>query len=218
MKHLKEFLRYFFLNPKQYSLTNLIIISTLLVLGQASIMSVHRVVSESMEDTLLVGDTLLVFKTWYGFRPPFFSRTITPGFKLQYGDIIVCKYPGDPTKDYVKRCVAKGGDTVSVDRKQLYVNDYPIPLPEEAKHADSKILHRDNARRDYYKKRTVPRGSLFVLGDNRDFSFDSRSWGCLPRKNLRGKVGYILWSLDPDVPWSDFGKKMRKGRFFMWVY
>ncbi|MFC1508476.1 signal peptidase I [Candidatus Omnitrophota bacterium] len=218
MKNLKEFLHYFFLNPKQYNLTNLIIIATLLVLGQATIMSVHKVVSESMEDTLLVGDTLLVFKTWYGFRPPFFERPITPGFRLQYGDIIICKYPGDPTKDYVKRCVAKGGDTVSVDKKQLYVNDYPIPLPQGAKHTDPEILHRDNARRDYYPQRTVPRDSLFVLGDHRDFSFDSRTWGCLPRKNLRGKVGYILWSLDPEIPWSDFRNKVRKGRFFKRVY
>ena len=93
-----------------------------------------------------------------------------------------------------------------------------LPLPEKAKHTDPEILHKDNARRDYYPQRTVPLDSLFVLGDHRDFSFDSRAWGCLPQKNLRGKVGYILWSLDPDVPWSDFGNKLRKGRFLKRVY
>ena len=217
MNNLRAFLRYFFFDPRQYSLTNFVIVFSLIMMLQASVVSLHRVVSESMEDTLLVGDTLLVLKTWYGFRPPFFERAITPGFRPQYGDIVICMYPGEPAQDYVKRCVALGSDTVAIEKKQLFVNDYPIPLPGKAKNSDPQILRRENARRDFYLRRTVPRDSLFVLGDNRDFSFDSRSWGFLPRKNLRGKVRYLLWSLDPKVPWSDFRHKLRSDRFFKGV-
>ena len=218
MNRLKSFLTYFFFESRQYSIINLIVVFSLLMLLQASIVSVHRVVSESMEDTLLVGDTILVFKTWYGFRLPFTNRTVTPGFRLHYGDIVICSYPGEPNKEYVKRCVAVGGDAIAINRKKLFVNDYPMPLPVTAKHADPNMLRPENVRRDYYPRRAVPRDSLFVLGDNRDFSFDSRSWGCLPRKNLRGKVGYILWSLDPVVPWTEITKKFRGGRFFKKVY
>lgn len=214
MNKLRAFLRYFFFDPRQYSLTNFVIVFFLLLLLQTSVVSLHRVVSESMEDTLLVGDTLLVFKTWYGFRPPFFDHAVTPGFRPQYGDIIICEYPGEPAQDYVKRLVALGGDTVVIEKKQLFVNDYPIPLPAKAKNSDPQILRKENARRDFYPRRTVPRDSLFVLGDNRDFSFDSRTWGCLSRKNLRGKVHSILWSLDPNVPWSDFRHKWRGDRVF----
>ncbi|MCE5251583.1 signal peptidase I [bacterium] len=215
MKKLLAFLKYFFTDPRQFSLTNLVIVFTLLAVLQASVLSLHKVVSESMEDTLLVGDTLLLFRTWYGFRPPFFNHAVTPGFKPQPDDIVICIYPGDPKQEYVKRIAAIGGDTVAIDRKHLFVNGNPVPPPQTAKFADPEILRKENARRDFYPLKVVERDSLFVLGDNRDFSFDSRSWGPLPSKNLRGKVGYILFSLDPKVPWSDFRHKLRKGRFFI---
>jgi len=215
MKKILSFIKYFFSDPRQYSLTNFVVIFSLILLLQASVVSLHTVISESMEDTLLVGDTVLLLKTWYGFRPPFFDHTITPGFRPQMDDIVICSYPGDPTQDYVKRIVATGGETVAINRKKLFVNGNPVPLPEKGKNADPEMLRKENARRDFYPVIVVPKDSLFVLGDNRDFSFDSRSWGPLPRKNLRGRVRYILWSLDPKVPWTDLKHKIRKERFFM---
>ena len=214
MNNIKSFLHHFFLSPKQYSLTNFFILLILILFIQASVLSLHTVVSESMEDTLLVGDTILVLKTWYGFRLPFSNRHLTPGFSIKHNEIIICAYPGDPKQEYVKRCAATGEDIVAINRKILYVNGNLVPLPEHGKNDDPEILHKDNARRDFYPLTIVPEDSLFVLGDNRDFSFDSRSWGCLPKRNLRGRVTRILWSIDPEVPWTDLRHKIRLDRFF----
>ena len=210
---IKSFLN-FIGNPKQYSFTNFIILLILILFIQASIVSLHIVTSESMEDTLLVGDVILVAKTWYGFKPPLFQKPVTPGYRVKHDDIVICAFPGDPTKEFVKRCVAKGGDTLGIKAKQLIVNGNFIPLPKTGKHTDPELLQKHDGKRDFYPASFVPKDSLFVLGDNRDFSFDSRSWGFLPKKNLKGKVIYLLWSLDPNVSWTNITHKFRSGRFF----
>jgi len=190
-----------------------ILVICLLLAVQLTVVGFHTVVSPSMEDTLLVGDTLIVFIANYGWRFPFSRRTIIPGKAPRRGDMAIFEYPYDRTQEYLKRVVACGGDTVSITRKVLKINGNIVPLPGNAKHADPDILH-SSRKRDHIPMTTVPVDSLFVLGDNRDFSHDSRLWGFLGEPQLRGKVVLVLWSLDPEVSWTQIGRKVRWNRIF----
>lgn len=209
MDKIKSFLRYFFISPHQYSIRNFVILIVLMLFIQTSIIGFHTVVSESMEDTLLVGDTVLVFNTWYGFRPPLVKHTVTPGFWPKQGDIVIFSYPYDPSKVYVKRVAATGKDVFAIANKLLLVNLKLERLPSTAKHADPDTISKKRGKRDNYPACIVPKDSLFVLGDNRDFSHDSREWGYLGKKNLRGRISRVVWSIDPDVPWTDIRHKVR---------
>ncbi len=209
MDNFKSFLHYFFLSPHQYSIKYFILLLVLILFIQTSIIGFHTVMSESMEDTLLVGDTVLVFNTWYGFRPPLVKHTVTPGFRPKHGDIVIFPYPNDPSKEYVKRVVATGKDIFAIANKKLIVNLELENFPSTAKHADPNIIPKKGGKRDYYPVDTVPKDSLFVLGDNRDFSNDSRVWGFLGKRRLSGRVARVAWSVDPEVPWSDFRHKIR---------
>jgi len=213
MDKFKSFLQYFFLSPHQYSIRNFIILIVLMLFIQTSIIGFHTVVSESMEDTLLVGDTVLVFNTWYGFRPPLVKHTVTPGFRPKHGDIVIFPYPYNPSKVYVKRIAATGKDVFAIANKKLLVNLKLEKFPSTAKHADPGILSNKAGKRDFYPVDIVPKDSLFVLGDNRDFSHDSRVWGFLGKRSLRGRVSRVVWSVDPEVSWFDFFHKIRWKRF-----
>jgi signal peptidase I len=197
-----------------YSLPGVMALFFFLLFLQYCVAGLYRIPSESMENTLLPGDTVLVLKTWYGFRPPFSEKKLTKGHPVRTGDVIVFQHPIDPREDYVKRCMALGGQTVSIQKKQVFVNAQPVPPRSTLRFGDPQIFPAAQSRRDYLSERKVPGGSLFVLGDNRDFSSDSRLWGYVPEKNIRGKAMIILWSIDPKVSWKDFGKKFRKDRFF----
>ena len=182
-----------------------------------SVVSMHTVISPSMEDTLMAGDTFIVLNFWYGLRLPIVDRVIVKGFKPATDDILIFTYPIDPTQEHVKRCVAVSGQTVEIKKKKLFVNGVEIPIPAEGKHADPTIIPQSPygvGKRDFGPAMVIPDSSLYVLGDNRDFSIDSRIWGFLPEKNLRGKVWFILFSINPDVPWSDMKRKVRWNRFF----
>lgn len=127
--------------------------------------------SKSMEPTLLVGDRIIVSKVNYLFNEP------------KRGDIIVFKFPLDPSRDFVKRMIAKGGDTVMIKDSRLFVNGKQVPeeyLPEGLIFGD-------------YGPVKVPEGNYFMLGDNRNNSDDSRSWGFVPEENIIGKAVLIYW-------------------------
>ncbi|MFC1541236.1 signal peptidase I [Candidatus Latescibacterota bacterium] len=177
----------------------------------------HSVESPSMEDTLLTGDTFIVLKSWYGLRLPFTDRILLAFHEPEPDDLVIFKYPLEPTQIHVKRCVAVRGQSVEIVNKKLFVDDIEVPLPQNAKHDDPETIPAGPGygRRDFRSREVVPDISLYVMGDNRDNSMDSRIWGFLPRKNLRGKVWMILWSVDPDVPWSDFKNKIRWDRMFI---
>lgn len=156
-----------------------------------------------MEDTLLVGDFLLVNKFAYS-RPVLpLERHIIPRKDLQIKDIIVFRFPQDLTKDYVKRVIALAGDTVEIRNKQVYVNS--IPLGEEYKmHIDRQIHPGTDSYefgvrvRDNFGPMKVPDGYCFALGDNRDNSQDSRFWGFLPLKLIKGRPWVIYFSYDAE--------------------
>ncbi len=156
-----------------------------------------------MEDTLLVGDHILVNKFIYGIRMPFSNKTIVPIGEPERGDIVVFKFPQDPKMDFIKRVVGIPGDTVECRNKVVYVNGEPEANPH-AVNKDAFIL-RGNPR-DNFGPITVPADSLFVMGDNRDRSNDSRFWNYVSYSQLRGKAFMIYWSWNKD----DFAVRWRR--------
>lgn len=152
-----------------------------------------RIPSESMEDTLLIGDFLFINKLTYGPRIPF-THTRLPGFRdPQPGDIIVFDFPRDPSQDYIKRCVAVEGQTVEIREKMLFVDG--LPQDEEyIKHSNPRI----RPGIDKFGPVRVPEGHLFMMGDNRDNSLDSRAWGFLDIKHVHGKAEIIYFSWDSE--------------------
>lgn len=173
-----------------------------------------KIPSASMEKTLLVGDFLLVNKLVYGPTIPLTDIRFPAIREPERGDIIVFKYPLDENLDFVKRCVAVSGDTVEMRDKVLYVNG--IEQDEDyAQHVDSRIepnFHRNPrgvikpARfpltRDNFGPIIVPEEKFFVLGDNRDNSRDSRSWGFVNRKLIKGTplIIYFSWDRESFMP------------------
>lgn len=171
------------------------------------VIQAFRIPSGSMEDSLLVGDFLLVNKFIYGAQIPFTDARL-PAFRdPKPGDVIVFQYPEDPTKDYIKRCIAIEGQTVEIRDKVVYVDGNPQPLPASGKHLYSDILPESISPRDNWGPEVVPPGHLFMMGDNRDNSTDSRFWGALDRRLLRGQafILYMSWEFqqgDPELLWT----------------
>ena len=166
-----------------------------------------KIPSESMLDTLLVGDHLLATKYDYGLTIPFTDISVYDGADPQRGDIIIFKYPRDPKVDFIKRIIGLPGDVIEVRNKQLYRNGEVV---QEAyiryEEPDRIVTPRDN-----FGPLIVPEGKYFVMGDNRDNSMDSRFWGCVPRKDIVAKAWRIYWSWEgiTDIRWSRFGKAIR---------
>ncbi len=195
----------------------LIIIFIILLYIGAYVLGPHTVVSPSMEDTFLVGDRLLVLNYWYGLRHPFSAKKIIRGHEPARNEFLLFTYPIDPSERHLKRCIAVGGDTLEIVAKKVFINGEEVPLPPGAKNADPNIIPMAEAgsgKRDFRPRMVLPDTTIYVMGDHRDFSLDSRIWGFLPKVNLRGRVGLILWSIDPEVPWTAIGKKFRWERTF----
>lgn len=199
-----------------------------------AIVEAYRIPTGSMEKTLLIGDFLLVNKFVYGVRTPdwigipftragfFVPWFRIPGFReIRQGDIVVFRYPLDPNLSYIKRCVAVGGQTVEIRNKSLYVDGEPFvnppmsqflsPFTYPPEYVEDPVVPKNlNTRnRDNFGPLTVPEGQLFVMGDNRDNSADSRYWGFLPEKNVLGKALVIYFSWDARKPLYQLNKKIR---------
>ena len=173
------------------------------------IVQAFKIPSGSMLETLQIGDQILVNKFIYGVKIPFTDGyTLIPVKNPQRGDIVVFKYPEDPSKDYIKRVMAVGGDSIEIIDKQVFVNDKPVTDEPWAVHKDPRILPRQFSRRDTMKKVQVPEGKLFVMGDNRDNSHDSRFWGFVDLKAVKGEAFIIYWSWNKEkfgVRWKRLG-------------
>lgn len=173
-----------------------------------SVIEAYNVPTSSMEDTILVGDFLLANKFIYGIHIPLTGITISGLRDPRPGDIVVFKFPGDSTTNYVKRCIAVGGQVVEMRDKVLYVDGQLVPDYEHLKHTDSGI----DRRRDSFGPYRVPPKHFFMLGDNRDDSYDSRYWGPVPQRFILGKALVVHWSWgvapDPDAPKFDWAKPL----------
>jgi len=170
-----------------------------------------KIPSGSMKQTLQIGDHILVNKFIYGIRLPFSRIVLVPVTDPARGDIVVFKFPEDPSKDFIKRVVAVGGDTVEIRDKAVWVNDKPAPHAN-AVHLDPRIYPRGYQPRDNFGPVQVPENTLFVMGDNRDESYDSRFWGFVDLEDIKGKAFMIYWSWDSEktgIRWGRIGNLLR---------
>ena len=185
-----------------------IIVAVILALFiRTFVVQAFKIPSGSMKDTLLVGDHILVNKFIYGVKIPFIRKTLIPVHNPQRGDIIVFEFPEDPSKDFIKRVIGISGDVVEIRNKKLLVNGKPV-AHSHAVFKDPKIYSGIVQPRDNFGPVRVPDGKLFVMGDNRDFSYDSRFWGFVDLKAVEGKAFIIYWSWDKenyDVRWNRLG-------------
>jgi signal peptidase I len=164
----------------------------------------YQIPSGSMERTLLVGDFLYINKMLYGseidlgFGGHRFFYYRFPAFRHpKPGDVIVFRYPPNPRQDFIKRCVAVAGQTIEIKNKVLYVDGAKRVEPF-THHDDPRVLPRELSARDNFGPYVVPAGTVFMMGDNRDNSLDSRFWGPLPMSNIKGKAMFLYWSWDGD--------------------
>jgi len=174
--------------------TEAIIIAVVLTLFvRAFVVQAFRIPTGSMMDTLLVGDFLFVNKFVYGAKIPFTDLKLPSVHGPQPGDIIVFKYPGDLKRDFIKRCVAVGGQTVAIRGKVVYIDGVPLDEPYII-HADARVFPKEISPRDNMDPVYVPEGYVFMMGDNRDNSHDSRFWGPLDEELIKGKALILYWS------------------------
>ncbi|WP_305040970.1 signal peptidase I [Geoalkalibacter sp.] len=189
----------------------LIVALILALIIRTFVVQAFKIPSGSMEDTLLVGDHLLVNKFIYGTRIPFTDISFLALRSPQRGDIIVFEFPGDKDKsyfqrkDFIKRIVGLPGDVIEVRAKTLYVNGAPYRLAEEI-HKDSTLTPPERGSRDYFGPITVPAGHYFTMGDNRDYSYDSRFWGFVPEENIKGLAFIKYWSWDAEESFPRFSR------------
>jgi signal peptidase I len=165
----------------------------LAILIRGILVQAFKIPSSSMETTLLVGDHILVNKFIYGIRIPFTDERWPRIKDPQRGDVIVFIFPEDRTKDFIKRVIAVGGDTIEIRNKQVILNGEPVNNPY-ARFTDRTIFPEGSNPRDNMKPVKVPPNRLFVMGDNRDHSLDSRFWGTVPVEDVRGSAFLIYYS------------------------
>jgi signal peptidase I len=197
-----------------------------------------KIPSGSMENTLLVGDFLLVNKLVYGAEVPFTGRHLPRVEAPGRGDVVVFQWPEDRSKNFVKRLVGLPGDTLSMKAGVLFVNGQALPEgyvrrtepdvdPAEAdfRWQRNHLVRTAEARLRYHPSRNnwgpliVPAGNYFVLGDNRDNSLDSRYWGFVPDSLVRGRPILVYYSYAPDtahgaawltqIRWRRIGERIR---------
>ncbi|MBW1836518.1 MAG: signal peptidase I [Deltaproteobacteria bacterium] len=161
------------------------------------IVQAFKIPSGSMKNTLLIGDHILVNKFIYGVKIPYWQKKIVSVKNPKRGDIVVFKFPEDPGKDFIKRVIAIGGDVVAIRDKKIYVN-HKLLNHKYGIYTDSHIIPGGIQPRDNFGPVTVPENSLFVMGDNRDHSYDSRFWGFVDLKKVKGKAFIIYWSWNKD--------------------
>jgi signal peptidase I len=185
-----------------------------------------------MMPTLLTGDFILVNKFTYGIRLPVLNKKIIEVGAPQRGDVIVFRFPKDPSIDYIKRVIGVPGDHVVYRDKVLYINDRradQVILGVYAGVGSGSVMtgatqlveHLDDVKHDILTDSRknfgdidiiVPPGQYFAMGDNRDNSNDSRFWGTVPEQNLVGKA-FMIWmnfdSANSGVDWSRIGSQIR---------
>ena len=169
------------------------------------VVQAFKIPSGSMEDTLLIGDHLLVNKFIYGIKVPLIDKKVITFAKPERGDIIVFRYPDDKDKDFIKRIIGVGGDKIEIKNKKVFINDKPLgDEPYAVFKAGESFFGFQKGRN--FGPSTVPENHVFVMGDNRDNSHDSRFWGTVDINAIKGKAFILYWS------WDSMEKRVRFGR------
>jgi len=192
------------------------------------VVQAFKIPSGSMLQTLQIGDHLLVNKFAYGVRLPFVNTQLIPVGEPEFQDIVVFKFPGERDispdiefrgfgrqmsfgesgKDFIKRIIGLPGDVIEIREKQVYRNGEALQEPY-VQHVDPRFA----PGRDEMPAFTVPEDHYFVMGDNRDESYDSRFWGLVPRELILGEAMILYWSWGPrgitDVRWDRIGSRVR---------
>lgn len=178
------------------------------------VVQAFKIPSSSMEPTLLVGDYLLVNKFIYGMRIPYTETKFFQFKKPQRGEVIVFVFPLDTSKDFIKRVIATEGEKVEIIRNKIYIDDKLIDDPWGHFKREGPEWYLQGL--DKFGPVVVPKGSLFVMGDNRDNSQDSRFWGFLHVNAVKGKAFTLYFSWDHNaenlldkVRWSRIGRLIR---------
>jgi signal peptidase I len=171
-----------------------IIIAILIaVVIRTFIVQAYKIPSRSMVPQLLVGDHLLVNKFIYGVKIPLIRKLLIPVTNPKRGDVIVFIYPQDRSKDFIKRVIGVAGDKIQIINKDILINDKPYK-DAFGVYVDPVAYPGIVQPRDNFGPAVVPKGSLFVMGDNRDESLDSRFWGFVNLRDVEGKALIIYWS------------------------
>ena len=163
------------------------------------IVQAFKIPSGSMLPTLQIGDHILVNKFLYGVKIPFSGKVLIPVSDPKPNDIVVFEFPRDKKLDYIKRVIAVAGDKVEVRDKRIFVNGKPFD-DKYGVITDPRIMPATAGPRDNFGPVTVPEHHIFVMGDNRDNSFDGRFWGFVDLNAVRGKAFLIYWSWDVRKP------------------
>jgi signal peptidase I len=194
---------------------SLIIAAIIAFFVRSFFIQAFKIPSSSMEPTLLIGDHLLVNRLSYVVKVPFTDIVIFELGKPDRGDVIVFRYPVDRSKDFIKRVIAREGDTVEIKDKTIYVNGKKMQDPWGSYSRDPSMPGFLSPK-DNLQPVKVPKDSYFVMGDNRDRSLDSRFWGFVREEDLVGKafILYFSWDKNSDNPlhyvrWLRIGRMIR---------
>lgn len=178
--------------------TEIVVTAVVLALiVRALLIQSYHIPSESMENTLLKGDFLFANKFLYGAKVPFVDWRFPKIRDPKPGDVVIFKFPGDGKTDYIKRCIAVEGQTVEIRGKRVFVNG------NELQEEYAKYIGGNRPRRNF-ESFVVPKNHIFVMGDNRDNSYDSRFWGALHKKYIRGQALFLYFSVDYKKHWIRF--------------
>ena len=169
------------------------------------VIQAYKIPSGSMKPTLQIGDHILVSKFNYGVKLPFLRSTLIPLGTPKRGDILVFIYPEDRSKDFIKRLIGLPGDTIEIRNKKIFLNSLPLN-DTRGVYVDNLIIPGSVQPRDNFGPVTVPEDSIFVMGDNRDESYDSRFWGFVKMKDVLGKALIIYWSWNHEDTWVRWGR------------
>jgi signal peptidase I len=185
------------------------------------VVQAFKIPSGSMEQNLLIGDHILVNKFVYAPTATALERALLPVAELDRGDVVVFKFPNDPERDFIKRCIALPGDRLEIVDKQAVVNDEPLEEGSYVYFTDTRTYTRRKSLfladayrlRDNFGPYTIPEGQYFFLGDNRDNSNDSRFWGTVPTGYVKGRALLVYWSFDGDqepLEWRGYQAKLQQ--------
>jgi len=175
------------------------------------VVQAFKIPSGSMKETLLIGDHILVNKFIYGIKAPFIKKTLVSIGEPQRDDIIVFEFPEDPSKDFIKRVVGTPGDIIEIRNKKVFING-ELKISDHSVFKDPKVYPARMQPRDNLGPIKVPPGKLFVMGDNRDHSYDSRFWKFVDLVAVKGKAFIIYWSWDKEefgVRWGRLGHLLK---------